>query len=132
MEYTEIRNVHRVEKFYVIPFFNRIILIPSYLEIEDPIICKSNETSIEKFNILLDYIKNVPYTEEPHFYLSDGANCQTMTIYIEKWCIANSIPYVVQVEPLHTFIKVKIKNNWIIINFDYKLEVTYERTGESI
>lgn len=132
IKYNEIRNIHRVEKFYSIPFFNRVILYPIYLEVEDPVVANKALTDYDKFKELLDYIKYVPYTKEPHFYLMDGANCQTMTIYLEKWCLANDIEYVVVTEPFHTFIKVKIMNDWITINFNNSLEVEYEYTGESI
>lgn len=121
-----------MERMTSIRFFDRQFLLPRYLSVEKPEKDTSTGSAEAKFQHLLSYITTVPYTETPHYLLTDGANCQTMTMYVEDWARVNNIDYHVVVEPFHVYILVKIEKEWVIINFNKELEVKYERTGKSI
>ncbi len=119
---------HKMKGFKTISLFGRIMVIPDYVDVIESYVDHESDDTI-KFDNLVNKIKEIEYVDEPTENIFDGANCQTMTIYIQDWCEKNNIPYRVIVEPTHVFVIVQIKDIWKIINFNRGLEIHDEYIG---
>lgn len=124
--------LYKTEEILRFDVFNRVVLIPRYVEIEKANKDINATNEIEAFNNLLAYIKNIQYDETVHYYLRDGANCQTLTIFISDWATKNNIQYIVYTEPFHVYIKLNINNYWVVIDFNKELNVYYEYSKKSL
>lgn len=124
----EENRFHKLKGFQTIHLFHRVLILPNYIEVI-PAEKENAETESKKFSNLLTTLKSVPYKDNPTANIFDGANCQTMTIYIQDWCDKNDITYKIVVEPTHVYIMLKIDNSWKIVNFNRGLEVYDEYIG---
>ena len=107
----EENRFHKMKGFKTIHLFHRVLILPDYQDVISA--SKDNaEKEEDKFN-----------------HVFEGANCQTMTIYVQDWCDKNEIEYKIIVEPTHVYIMLKINNTWKIVNFNRGLEVYDEYIG---
>lgn len=58
------------------------------------------------------------YNNINHYYLSEGVNCQGMTVYLADWCERNRVEYAVSWTTIHTFIYIRYGGVWYKFNFD--------------
>ena len=124
----EENRFHKMKGFKTIHLFHRVLILPDYQDVISA--SKDNaEKEEDKFNHLLDSIKDVPYVDSPTSDVFEGANCQTMTIYVQDWCDKNEIEYKIIVEPTHVYIMLKINNTCKIVNFNRVLVVYDEYIG---
>lgn len=124
----EENRFHKLKGFKTIHLFHRILVLPEYIDVISA--SKENvEKEEDKFQHLLETLKSVPYMDNPTSNIFEGANCQTMTIYIQDWCDKNDIAYKIVVEPTHVYIMLKINNTWKVVNFNRGLYVYDEYIG---
>lgn len=117
------RNIfHKLEGFKTINLFHRVLVIPKYVKVINSYVDYEKDET-RKFANLIEKLKNIPYIEQPTENIYDGANCQTMTIYIQDWCERNNIVYKIQIEPTHVYLLVRINTVWKIVNFNRRLQV---------
>ena len=127
-----IPDIYKMKSFKRVEFFDRFLLFPVYQEVIPAYVDNSCKTDSEKFQNLVNKISDIEYAETPTEDIFVGANCQTLTMYIEDWCICNDIEYRVIVQPFHVFLKLHIDNIWYVIDFDKEMNIYNECTGERL
>lgn len=125
-------KLYKISSFKTFEMFNRKWIFPSYTDVEGAYIDSSTESSEIKFKNLINNLLLIKYNENAGKYLRYGANCQTLTLYIEDWCKKNNISYEIFIEPTHMYIAIQIENQNYIINFNRELKIYNEYTGESL
>lgn len=127
VDFTKIAGVHRASEINVLHIpFNRVLIGKKYIEVT------SDYNGSKSFDDLVEYLKTVKYLEKPDGDLDKGANCQTLTIFVEDWCKLNNVHYAVEMEPFHVKIKIKKDEVWYVIDFDKELTIYNEYTGECV
>lgn len=72
---------------------------------------------------LVRTFRATPFSEENHYFLDEGVNCQGMVYYISLWCVDNGIPYKVKYYSDHVVIEVSYDGREYLFNFTGKSEV---------
>lgn len=69
------------------------------------------------FDEICDIFMSTPYSHYNSHFLSDGVNCQGMTIYLAKWCELTRTPFSVEYTPTHT--SINITHEGVTYNFSF-------------
>lgn len=67
---------------------------------------------------------STPYSEDNHFDIHSGVNCQGMVCYIADWCQKNAHEFAVEYFTDHVIISVLHRDKWYRFNFTQFPEIT--------
>lgn len=79
------------------------------LEIDGP--------EVDTWQQLVQLFMSTPYSDENSAYISDGVNCQGMTLFLAEWCETHDHTYTVQYMPTHVRIVITHEGEDFLFSF---------------
>lgn len=112
---------------------NNLYRISSYKETDngeyEANLIEVEEATIYSFDLLRKVFYACKYTNDNHYCLLDGVNCQGMTCYLVDWCQKNNHEFKVIYSENHVYTEILHDGDWYAFNFTLVPKITLKSEG---
>lgn len=112
---------------------NNLYRISSYRETDngeyEADLIEVEEATIYSFDLLRKVFYACKYTNDNHYCLLDGVNCQGMTCYLVDWCRKNNHEFKVIYSENHVYTEILHDGDWYAFNFTLVPKITLKSEG---